>query len=677
MIPAPPSSKPVAFYDTECYPNYWLLKFRPKGGTAFSFALFAGESFDTETCNRIRHLFRIFTTVSFNGNYYDVAMICAATLGYTPEQLKRISDELIVHQVKPWELNLPRWEPADHIDIIEVLPGAGSQKQFAGRIHYKTMRDLPYDPNESLTPEQIAQIDEYCENDLGQIEAEFDALAPQLQQRQTLSERYGIDLRSKSDAQLAEAVLKHRCEQALGFKIFKPEIDWNLRFRYEPPEFLSFQSPQLVEGFRLIKEAMFSLGGSGSVVMPIQIEGLEIGIGSSVYKLGIGGLHSQEKCRIYRTNETHVLRDVDVASYYPSLILNSGRWPKALGKAFLQEYAAIKDERLAAKKLEKELYKSGLKGSPEWTKAHIENEGGKIMINGTFGKTGSPYSVLFAPEMLIQTTITGQLSLLMLIEWHELNGISVVSANTDGIVINCPRSKLADSEWLIKEWERRTGLEMEATEYAALYSRDVNNYFAVKSDGEVKRKGQYSKAGLVEKKNPDAEICSDAVAEYLSKGTPLFSTIAMSRDIRKFVKIKNVTGGAVKLWGEGPREISVREILASGILERNGWSKSGRKWMRNGVSPKFDPNAQLTNAREAYELCFEPQRPEYLGKVVRWYYSTRSPGPIVYKGSGNMVSLSYGAMPCMTLPESFPSDIDYAWYLQTAMDILKDLGLEA
>ena len=57
------------------------------------------------------------------------------------------------------------------------------------------------------------------------------------------------------------------------------------------------------------------------------------------------------------------------------------------------------------------------------------------MLNGTFGKTGSPYSVLFAPEMMIQTTITGQLALLMLIEHLETASISVISANTDGIVI--------------------------------------------------------------------------------------------------------------------------------------------------------------------------------------------------------------------------------------------------
>lgn len=109
----------------------------------------------------------------------------------------------------------------------------------------------------------------------------------------------------------------------------------------------------------------------------------------------------------------------------------------------------------------------------------MDDEGGKLQINGTFGKTGSPYSVLFAPEMLIQTTMTGQLLLLMLIEWHEAYGIPVVSANTDGIVIYCHRDKLSLSEALIAEWENRTGLEMETTEYKSLHSKDVNNYIAI------------------------------------------------------------------------------------------------------------------------------------------------------------------------------------------------------
>jgi len=239
--------------------------------------------------------------------------------------------------------------------------------------------------------------------------------------------------------------------------------------------------------------------------------------------------------------------------------------------------------------------------------------------------------------------------------------------NTDGVVIKCPRDKVPVSEALIAEWQKRTGLEMETVEYQAVYSRDVNNYFAVKTDGEVKRKGEYSKAGLVEKKNPDVEICADAVAEFLSKGTPIFYTIAACRDIRKFVTIQKVNGGGVKMWGEGPRK-GARVMDMVGTLQASGWVKEGRKW-RKGDS--------VTDATTAYGACFQPQTPEYLGKVVRWYYSTQAPGPIVYASNGNTVSLSYGARPCMNLPEQFPDDIDYAWYTSKAEAMLKDIGFYA
>lgn len=689
MVPPPPQGpRPIAFYDTECFPNYWLLKLRPRGGSVYSFRLRSGQSFDTVTAARIRLLFEAFTTVSFNGIYYDVPMITAALSGYSCEQLKWLNDQLIPKQIKgqpkvqglkPWELNLPEWQPADHIDVMQVAPGAGSQNAYAGRIHYKTLQDLPYSPDHVLAEHEVIDVDIKCENDLGKLEAIFDALAPQLLMREKLSKRYSIDLRSKSDAQVAELVLKVRCEKATGKTIWKmqlDQIDWGLKFRCEVPNFIAFEDPQLQYALALVKASVFSIRPPAvmrgendekgkCVVMPPELESLEIKLGSSVYKMGIGGLHSQEKKLIVVSTETHLVRMPDVASYYPNLIINSGKFPSAFGPAFTEEYRAIKDERLQIfKPRVKEIEHAGKKDSPEWHDAKADDEGGKTGINGGFGKTGSPYSVLWAPEMLIRTTVPGQLSLLMLIEWHERYGIPVVSANTDGIVINCPRDRLHVSEALIKEWERRTGLEMETDDYLAIYARDVNTYFAVKTPDDVKRKGEYAKGGLKEKKNPDVEICSDAVSDYLAKGIPIEYTIAACRDIRKFVTIQAVAGGGVKLWGEGPRKGAlVRDMAAT--LVANGWMKRGRLWVKGCYEAP---------ASGAYESCFAPQRREYLGKVVRWYYSTQAPGPIVYASNGNTVSLSYGAQPCMTLPDDLPDDIDYDWYIKKSLQILVDIG---
>ena len=80
-------------------------------------------------------------------------------------------------------------------------------------------------------------------------------------------------------------------------------------------------------------------------------------------------------------------------------------------------------------------------GNPEQIKARIEEleaelsyhkvqtDSLKISVNGSFGKLGSKYSALYAPDLLIQTTVTGQLALLMLIERLHLAGVRVISAN--------------------------------------------------------------------------------------------------------------------------------------------------------------------------------------------------------------------------------------------------------
>lgn len=661
--------RPPALFDTECFPNYWLLKFRPICGATLAYRLHAGQRFTPEQSREILALFDRYCAVSFNGRGYDVWMIAAACSGHTPADLKVFNDTIIVQRIKPWDIpNLPRWEPSDHIDVMEVAPGAGSLKQYAGRIHARTMRDLPYSPDEFLTPEQIEQVDAYCENDLDVLGALFAECEPLLQLREALGTRYGIDLRSKSDAQVAEAVLRRRCEQATGQRIYRPDWPAAQSLRYRPPPFIAYSTPELQHVFDLIVGATFHSGASGTIEIPPQLEKLTINIGRSSYKVGIGGLHSQEKSITYRSDDSMQLRAPDVASYYPSLILNSGEYPPALGFAFCSEYAAIKAERLAAKERQGRMKADGDTSSLPYVATKAMNEGGKIMLNGTFGKTGSPYSVLYAPSLLLQTTLTGQLSLLMLIEWHEHYGIPVVSANTDGLVIACPRHLLHVSDHLIAEWQKRTGLEMENADWAALFARDVNNYFAVTSSGEVKRKGEYSKAGLVEKKNPDVEICSDAVAEYLARGVPFEATIRACTDMRKFVTMQKVDGGGVKLWGDGPRKTDkVRDMVPR--LEAFGFVKHGNRWR--------DPIGLEMLAADAYAATFLPQRPEYLGKVVRWYYSTQAPGPIVYAARNAVVSLSYGAQPCMTLPDAVPADIDYAWYIEKSRSILDDVGFRS
>jgi hypothetical protein len=65
---------------------------------------------------------------------------------------------------------------------------------------------------------------------------------------------------------------------------------------------------------------------------------------------------------------------------------------------------------------------------------------------------------------------------------------------------------------------------------------------------------------------------------------------------------------------------------------------------------------------------------EYLGKAIRWYYAQGMEGEIVYAKSGNKVPRSDGAKPLMVLPEAFPNDVDFGWYIREAEEMLNEIG---
>lgn len=605
--PPPPPRRPAAM-DIECYRNYFLVKFKDFETGAFTdFPMWPGQPLDIAGLVRMLQTCTIYT---FNGNNYDLPQLTLALHGVSNLVLKQASDKIIMQRLKPWEyyreynVEVPAW--IDHVDIMEVAPGVGvGLKMYGGRGHSKRMQDLPIDPAADIQPHERDILSAYCGNDLDTTHDLYLAIKDRIDLRERVSQQYGTDCRSKSDAQIAEAVIRAR----LPFKPQKPFWPHGSQFFYEAPEYVAFATPQLQEVLRLVTTTPFIVSDKEQVadaddsiktgvMIPKEVAGRDIGIGNSKYRIGIGGLHSQEQRRVTRSVPGVVtVSDHDVASYYPSLILQLGMYPKQLGPAFLEIYRTIYTERLAAKH-------SGNK---------TVADGFKIVLNGTFGKLGSKYSILFAPDLMIRVTITGQLCLLMLIEALELCGIAVVSANTDGIVLATPAGLEATRDGLLLWWQSCTGLELDMNEYVALYSRDVNNYIAVKPDGDIKGKGAYALSGILKNKHPNKDVCLDAVCAYIGSGTPLADTIRACQDIRRFIVVRNVKGGG--------------------------------QW-----------------------------RGDYLGKAVRWYYSTDG-DPILYVSNGNKVATSDGCRPLMELPDTMPPDVDYDHYVQVAAEMLADLGI--
>lgn len=590
-------------FDIECYENYFLICFKNYENRKVVYFEMSPEA--SINYKKLEWVLWNFLLVGFNSINYDLPMIILCLKGLSVKQLKEVSDRIINAELKPrnieMEFNIKIPVKLNHIDLIEVAPLSASLKTYAGRLHCQKMQDLPFNPSYSLTKKEANFILHYCVNDLDNTILLFESLAQQIKLRCEMSEQYQLDLRSKSDAQIAEHVIASEVAKINKAWPRRPAILEGQCYRYQLPSFLAYATPQLRAILDTVLTADFIMGASGSVEMPKQLKDLKVSIGNCIYRMGIGGLHSTEEKVSYKAdNETYII-DRDVASYYPAIILNQNLAPKQMGKAFIDVYKSLVDRRLKAKR-------SGDK---------VNADSLKIVINGSFGKLGSRYSCLYSPDLMLQVTITGQLVLLMLIEAVEIVGIPVISANTDGILIKCPKSRYEELNTIIKIWEEKTNFETEETKYKAVYSRDVNNYIAIKEDNTAKVKGTYSEKGSalnsVLSKNPEKLICNDAIIALLTDETAIDQTIKNCQDVKRFIVVRNVKGGAHK----------------------------------NG---------------------------KYLGKVVRWYYAKNETGIIQYVLTGNKVPNTEGAKPMMVLAPSVPEDLNYDYYINETEEMLYDLG---
>ena len=599
-------------FDLEVYGNYFLAAF--KSVQSKKIVYFEMDYSKLIQLDKLEWILRNFQIVSFNGIEFDQPILSIVLAGQDTHTLKEATNAIIVEKIPHWMLS-KRFEFKDlnginHIDLIEVAPLDASLKIYGGRMHTKRMQDLPIQPNALLTEPQKLITLWYCVNDLDQTIEMWELLKPQIDLRIQMGQQYGQDLRSKSDAQIAEAVIAKELTNITGSRPKKPEVLYGHSYKYVAPHFIKYNTPIMQGVLKTITDSDFILNEFGKIVTPKAIDALKINIGFSTYQVGIGGLHSTENNLSHYADEKTILVDRDVTSYYPMIILILGLFPKHLGTAFLRIFRKIVEQRIAAKHNKQSVIADSL----------------KIVVNGTFGKLSNQYSILFSPDLLIAVTITGQLSLLMLIERLELAGISVVSGNTDGIVIKCPKDKEGLLNHIITQWEKDTGFETEETCYKSIHSRDVNNYIAIGVDGKVKNKGAYSNPWGSDKnkafrlaKNPVCTVAIEAVEQFLKEGIPLDVSIKNCKDITKFLTVRKVNGGAVKQYSEN-------DIV-------------------------------------------------YLGKAVRWYYAADASGELVYAKTGNKVPKSEGAEPLMELPDAFPSNVDYDRYVSEAERILSDIGV--
>lgn len=587
------------------------------------------------------------TWVGFNSENFDRPLVAAALEGADPSRIKQIATRIIEGQRRHWatykEENITFVE-YDHIDLMEVAPGVMiSLKTYAGRMGYPTMVDMPVHHDKDPSPKECKIIESYCQNDLGVTEALFHTLKEQLALRDDLSAEYGIDLRSKSDAQIAEAILKKRVDIQKGTRGFIPSY-----VEYRVPEFCATDNNDINILMDRLEETRFELNHvNGSVIAPEYLNDV-IRLKSGTFQCGIGGLHSTHDHNTHCVATDGLLySDFDVASYYPNIMLKAGLTPNlewGKDELFIEEYEHIYNARMAAKR-------AGFKA---------KSNSLKIVLNGTFGKLGSVYCSFYAPQLMLAVTLTGQMNLLCLMHEMEKTGAKIISANTDGIMVEYTPKQRARLLKVIAANSKRTGFEYEETPYSQIAIKDVNNYIAITTDGKVKAKGLYGDSGVNPPgtpggKNPTMEVCSLAARQFLIDGTRPEKFIFKHKAVKDFMAIRGVTGGGIQ--HEKFVEIDDWEPV------EGGWTHTRRT--SKPVKRKSRPPPRVVG------VGGKP-----FGRVARWYMSSVAQPPLTYVASGNQVPKTEGAQLCMKLPDKVPADLNRQWYIDEAYNMLTDMGVK-
>jgi hypothetical protein len=197
------------------------------------------------------------------------------------------------------------------------------------------------------------------------------------------------------------------------------------------------------------------------------------------------------------------------------------------------------------------------------------------------------------------TTITGELSLMMLIEQYELNGIHVISANTDGVTIRIKKDMIPLMHKLNEWWCNLTQYELERTDYSKIIFSTVNDYLAIMTNGEIKKKGDFL-TDFELHKNKSARVVPIALEQYFVHGVPVEHTIRNHKNLYDFCIRQKATRS---FHYEGTNKVTGQKTIYNKLI-RYYVSNTGEKIFKV-KNPECQTRAAAISQIEAGEWVCE------------------------------------------------------------------------
>jgi hypothetical protein len=404
-----------------------------------------------------------------------------------------------------------------------------SLKRLEFEMDLPNIEEMPiHHTKTDMTDEEIQLTVDYCRNDIyatyefylvtiGQTDHPLYKGNNQIELRQDIYNEFDIPCLNYSDSKIGdEMIKKYYCQEkniSYGDLPKKGYFRKQVRAKDCIAHYVDFQTPELQAFLKHVKKQIFTLTDDFKESLVFM---------DNTYTFAKGGLHTENKPKIFEADEENIIVDWDVSSYYPAIIINNNRFPQHLGAEFLRGYKQMFNKRLELKPLAKKDRKiKGIVGAL------------KLAVNSVYGKSSDMQSWIYDRQLTMFTTITGELSLLMLIEAYELAGIRVISANTDGVTILVKNASFDTMTAINKWWMDVTQYELERTDYQKIIFSTVNDYLAIKTDGEIKKKGDFL-TDFELHKNKSARIVPIALERYFVNDVPVADTIHNHTNIYDF-----------------------------------------------------------------------------------------------------------------------------------------------
>lgn len=472
-----------------------------------------GLAFDAQITQWILENQQRLSTLSTENLIKEIYKFAQETIARTDkgEFQKYAPRQLQIKQIDLFKMN--HWDNRAKMSSLKWI-------QYS--MDWDNVEEMPHPHYEPIVnDDQLKMTVKYCLNDVLSTKKILEHSKEQIKLRQTLTKEYKIDLYSASEPRISKELFLHFLHKKLGWG--KAEIKQLRTPRHTIflgqciLPYISFKTPEFQSVLNYFRTKVITSTKDG-FKHSVTYKGVRT-------DYGLGGIHGATDAGVYEAQQNWTIMTSDVTSFYPNLAIKNGFHPEHLPKKeFCDLYEWFFEER---KKI---------------PKSDPKNYVYKIILNSTYGLTGDENSFLYDPQMTMQITINGQLSLSMLYEMicEEIPEAIPLMQNTDGLETMIPSHAVGKYMDICSKWEQMTQLSLEHDQYKKMIIRDVNNYIAISKDDKVKCKGAFEWEDLHKKKvsvfhkNKSFLIIPKAIYAYFVNGTDPETFLAQNKEITDY-----------------------------------------------------------------------------------------------------------------------------------------------